>query len=408
MNSMERVSDTRQQALQRLWHRATYALLVGAFLLSGSFIIASDVLIPSNSKVALEEGQVAPRDVLATRSLKYESDVLSQAKRDAQIAAVRPVYDPPDPAVASEQTQLARQILDYIENVRYDDFATLEQKAEEFDAIAALNLSDSVSEAILTLDDDPKWRAIDAQVMRLLERVMSGEIREDNIQAKKDSLSDLISATYSETEVQIVTGIVSDLIRANAFYNEGLTRQAEQEAVQDVPIEIRTFARGQLIIRAGEIATAAHIEALDQFGLLRETNNRNERFMGGLVAMSLVAVLMGAYVWKYCSWLSGDVSLLVVLGVMFLAALAAVQLIDAGDLAQPYYFPAAAIAFLVTTLVNPQLAIVMVLSLASLAGFMTGFSLEFTVLIAFGGSLGVLSSGAHRAPKCVFRGGGCG
>ncbi len=406
MNSAEQVSDTRQEALQRLWQRATYVLLVGAFLLGGSLIIASDVLIPSKSKVALEAGQVAPRDILAPRSLKYESDVLSQAKRDAQVAAVRPVYDPPDPAVDTEQTQLARQILDFIENVRYNDFATLDQKKEDMAAITALNLSAPVTEAILTIDDDSKWRAIDAQVMRLLERVMSGEVREDNIQAQKDALPNLISATYSETEVQIITGIVSDLIRVNAFYNEELTHQAELQAAQNVPVEVRTFARGQMIIRAGEIATAAHIEALEQFGLLRETKHRTERFVGGLLAMSLVTALMGAYVQKFHPRLVTDIRLLVVLGVMFLSALAAAQLVDPDNLAQPYYFPAAALPFLVTTLVSPQLAIVMVLSLATLAGFVTGSSLEFAVLIAFGGALGVLSLGRTERLNAYFVAGG--
>ena len=118
--------------------RGLYVLLLGAFVLGGAFIIASNVLIPSRSKVALEEGDVAPRDILAPRSLKYESAVLMQAKKDAAIAAVRPVYDPPDPSVASEQSQLARQILDFIENVRYDDFATLDQKKSDLAAITDL------------------------------------------------------------------------------------------------------------------------------------------------------------------------------------------------------------------------------------------------------------------------------
>ena len=117
-----------QDRLPRLMRRAIYLLLLSAFVLGGGFIIASDVLIPSRSKVALEEGGVAPRDILAPRSLKYESAVLIQAKKDAAVAAVRSVYDPPDPSVANEQTQRARQILDFIENVRYDDFSTLDQK----------------------------------------------------------------------------------------------------------------------------------------------------------------------------------------------------------------------------------------------------------------------------------------
>ncbi len=66
---------------------------------------------------------------------------LLQAKKDAAVAAVRSVYDPPDPSVANEQTQRARQILDFIENVRYDDFATLDQKKIDLAAITDLSLN---------------------------------------------------------------------------------------------------------------------------------------------------------------------------------------------------------------------------------------------------------------------------
>ena len=124
--------------------------------------------------------------------------------------AVRPVYDPPDVSIANEQLQLVRQILDYIENIRYDDFATPEQKKADLGAITGLHLDEATIDALLSIEDDAIWHEIDAQVIRLLERVMSGEVRDDNLQAKKDNLPNLISATYGEKEVKIIKGIVGD------------------------------------------------------------------------------------------------------------------------------------------------------------------------------------------------------
>ncbi len=383
-----------------------YGLLLVAFVVAGALIVASDVWFPSKTKVALSAGQVAPRDVLASRSLKYESEVLSQAKRDAIVASVQPVYDPPDPTVKTEQLQHARQILDFVENVRYDDLATVDQKKSDIAAITDLSLEASVVDMLLSVDDDSRWRAIDAQVMRLLERVMSGEIRDDTIQAKKDDLPNLISTSYSESEVKIITGIVGGLMRVNAFYNAELTRQAQLEAAQNVPVEVRTYARGQMIIRAGEIATPAHIEALEQFGLLRETRHRSERFLGGLLAMALVTMLLGVYIRKFHRDVLSDVPFTVVLATMFLLFLTGAQIIDSTDLVQPYYYPAAALAFLVATLVGPQLAIVMVVALAALAGFMTGNSLEFAIMIGCGGTLGVLGLGRTERLNAYFVAGG--
>ncbi len=406
MNSTEPVVDIRQEQVQRWLQTAVYAVLLGAFVVGGASIIAYDVLIPSNAKVALEEGDVAPQDILAPRSLQYASDVLTEAKRDAEVAAVRPVYDPPDPGVEAEQSQLARQILDYIENVRYDAFATPEQRREDIEAITELNLDDSVITALLSIEDDTTWRAIDAQVMRLLERVMSGEVREDNIQSRRDNLPNLISASYSESEVKVITGIVGNLIRVNTFYNEELTRQAQEEARRSVPDEVRTFVRGQMIIREGEIATAAHIEALDRFGLLKVSRRQVERFVAGLLAMTLVTVVLGTYTWQFYPHVVTDPQFATLLGLLFLLFLSGAQAIDADGRVQPYYFPGAALALLVTTLVGAQLAIVMTMALAALAGFMGGQSLEFAVLVAVAGTLGVLSLGRTERLNAYFVAGG--
>ena len=261
-------------------------------------------------------------------------------------------------------------------------------------------------QAILTVSDDDTWQAIDAQTTRLLERVMGGEVREDNIQAIRDNLRNLISASYSENEVQIITAIASDLIRPNAFYNEELTRQAENQAAQSVPVEVRTFARGQMIIREGEIATAAHIEALQQFGLLQGTRRRTEQFAAGLLAMGLITALLGTYARQFYPKVMTDPGFVVLLGVLFLLFLGGVRLVDSGHSTRPYYYPASALAFLVATLVGPQFAIIVIAALAALAGVMASDSLELAVLIVLSGTLGVLSLGRTERLNGYFVAGG--
>ncbi|HEX3051904.1 MAG TPA: HDIG domain-containing protein [Aggregatilineaceae bacterium] len=397
--------NQRQTHTNQLLRRAEYVLLLVLFIVIGALIAAYDALIPSSSKVSLAEGQVAPRDILAPRALKYESEVLTEAKRSAAADAVRPMYDPPDPSVGAEQIQLARQILDYLENIRSDDFATLEQKKQDIALITDLPLEEAVVEAILS-NDENTWQAIDAQIIRLLERVMSGEVRADNIQSKRDSLPNLISASYSETEVSIIKAIVSGLMQVNAFYNEEATREAQTEAAENVPVEMRTFARGQMIIRAGEIATAAHIEALDRVGLLQVNQRRSSHFFSGLLSMSLVAALLGIYLRQFYPRVYNDPKLTILLGMLFLIFLAGTRIVSRNEAIQPYYYPASAFAFLVSTLVGPQMAVVMIVTLAGLVGYMTGNSLEFTLLIGFAGTAGILTLGHTERFNSYFMAGG--
>ncbi len=395
-----------REKLPGLLHQGWQIVLLVAFVLGGAFIIASDVLIPSSSKVTLEEGDVAPKDVLAPRSLKYESDALTQAKKDAAVAAVRPVYDPPDPSVGSEQLQRARRILDYVENVRYDDFASLDQKTNDLAAITDLSLDSPVAEALLSIEDDDTWRAIDAQVMRLLERVMGGEVREDNIQAVRDNLRNLISASYSETEVQIITAIVGDLIRANAFYNEELTRQAQSQAAQSVPVEVRTFVRGQMVMRAGEFATAAHIEALEQFGLLQGTRRRNEQFAGGVLAMVLVTALFGGYIHQFYPKILSDQRFVVLLGALFLIFVGGVRLVDAETQHPALLLPGVGAGLSGHDAGRSAVCDCAGCGAGRLAGVMTGNSLEFAVLIVLSATLGVLSLGRTERLNGYFLSGG--
>ena len=110
-----------------------------------------------------------------------------------------------------------------------------------------------------------------------------------------------------------------------------------------MPAEMRSFVRGQIIIRAGEIATPAHIEALEQFGLLQITQRRTARAVSGLLAMALVTTLLGVYIKRFYPRVLADPSLVVLMGMLFLSFLAGARLI-AMEGQSSANFPASALA----------------------------------------------------------------
>src|SRR5690606_41983621 len=124
MAAIEPQARSHAAAKPNTWRTALYIFLLTGFIAAGAFIIAFDVFAPNESTVALEVGGVAPRDILAPRSLRYDSDVLTQARRDAEDAAVRPIYDPPDHNLMRAQVHVARCIRDLIRNARSEYFAT--------------------------------------------------------------------------------------------------------------------------------------------------------------------------------------------------------------------------------------------------------------------------------------------
>ncbi len=124
-------------------------LLAILFVGLATVIVGYDALAAGQQALALQVGQVAPQDILAPFSISYESEVLTRQRIQVAMNSVHDIYDPPDPSVARQQIQLARQVLDYIADIRADEFATTEMLLADLRAIDTLTLTEEAAAAIL-------------------------------------------------------------------------------------------------------------------------------------------------------------------------------------------------------------------------------------------------------------------
>ncbi|HLA42878.1 MAG TPA: hypothetical protein VJZ27_05555, partial [Aggregatilineales bacterium] len=142
-NWLQRLSKEQQERV-RQWGRV--AAIVGSIVLFttlGTLALAFDSLVTVRDTVQLQVGDVAPRDINAPRSLTYPSDVQTrQAQQDAT-GRVQPVYDP-NPDVTREQIKLARAVTGYINEIRHDTYASLNQKVEDLLLIEVLTVSEDI------------------------------------------------------------------------------------------------------------------------------------------------------------------------------------------------------------------------------------------------------------------------
>src|SRR5450432_715092 len=140
-------------------HRIAVIAVAVVFVLLATTIVAYDSIFQTQNNVgALEVGSIANEDIRAPFSITYTSDVLTDRERQAAMDAISPIYDPPDPNVARQQSTLLQQILDFIDNVRRDPFGTAQQKASDIQDVTALRLDQTIIESLLQMDDDT-WRA---------------------------------------------------------------------------------------------------------------------------------------------------------------------------------------------------------------------------------------------------------
>ena len=222
------------------------------FVMTATVLVASDSLLPGRSDPGnLTLGSVPNQNILSPRNATFESTVLTDRLRAETAANVAQVYDPPDPNVSRTQSQLGRQVLDFIENVRRDPFGTTEQKIHDIDQITALTLTDDQITRILAMSPE-SWQSLDDEIINVLERVLRESIREPDLGIVRTQLPTQVSIRFSTQESEIIVAIVEDLIRPNTFANEAATEEARQQAADAVEPVNRTFALREVVVRQNE------------------------------------------------------------------------------------------------------------------------------------------------------------
>ncbi|MFW5709263.1 MAG: HD family phosphohydrolase [Chloroflexota bacterium] len=387
---LERYFNIRYEQGVIYLNRLVVTLAAAVFLILSTVIVGFEQIFSSQVDLQnLQVNRIAPRNIYAPETITYVSEVLTQQKIEQAAAVVRPIFDAPDPLVARQQTELARQVLDFINNIRRDPYGTLEQKADDLRQITALDLDDETITQILNVNQD-EWQDIDTEIIAILERVMRGEIKTTDLQRIRQQLPTQVSVRFDDQrEINSIVEIVGDLLRANTRENIEATEAAIQEAVTEVEPETRSFEAGQLVIASGTRITLADYEALQEMGLLREESRQIQTLLRAFLASIVVMVVMGLYIARIRpSLMHREPRFLLLLASLFLIALLGARF---GLNEEIYIYPAAALALLYVAIIGPEIAIIGMMGLAFLVGVMASGSLEIATLIGTGGIIGALT-----------------
>lgn len=366
--------------------RFTLMLLAAVgFALCCTLIVAFDDIFLDFSNVAnLTMGSLPTEDIIAREERSFVSEILTEQERANVLSQVPPVFYPPDPNVARQQRELTEKILEYIDNVRGDSFASLERQIADIKAITSLQLHENNDAivAILQLPDE-SWLQVRGEIISVLERVMREEIRAADLKKAREQLPTQVSLRLTPQESQIVTLITADVIRANTFENPEQTAIDRAEALDNVEAQQRQFIAGQTVAPANQPIDSLSLEALQELGLLARTGDRGAHIARALLASALVVVLLGLYISRFEPHLihNGQRDL-VLIAVLYLVALAAMRMFGIANI---YLMPAAALGMVYVAISSPNLAIVAAIGFAFLGGLLSrGPSLEIASLIAAG------------------------
>ena len=381
-------------------------VFLGLLVLVGSGLALLALLIPTLSRALSpppQPGDVATQDYRAPEPITYDSEVLTEQRREVAERAVLPIYTSTGTIVARTQLERLRNSLTYITSVRADEYATPQEKKNDLAALSDVQLSPDTADAVLGLTDT-RWQAIQQEAIIVLERVMRSAIRPERLDGARASVPALVSLSLPEAQADIVAELASAFIAPNSEYSEALTEAARQDARDSVTPVSRSYAVGQTVALRGQILGESDVEALEQLKLI-QPQPKWQNLLSAVVIVLLITVITALYLSRQKALSPQFGRSITMIVVLFLVTLFSARLTIPSHTVIPYAFPVAAYGLTVAALFGAELAMITAVPLAILVAFGLPNALDLTLYYILGSLFGVLALGRARRIVSFFKSG---
>jgi putative nucleotidyltransferase with HDIG domain len=354
-----------------------------------SAILSVD-LLPQGA-LQVQAGDLAPRDVIAPRTLDYESTVRTDAARLAARNAVPFQYDYGSDkaiAIATDQATAFTDRVQVVDSTFLADVPKADRERLLKSAIKDPPLSDDAVDTLLGLDA-ARWTAVRREASRILQATLTTELRDTDVAQTRANLAGRMAGGLDEQERMLAAELISPLIVANSSFSQDLTDQARAAAaaaVQPVTVSVR---QGQVVVRTGDQLTPADIETITALGLGEATTD--VATLAGWFLLSVLAVgMLLAWIWRFRPALWHRDNVLVLIGLLLVGATLALKL-TAGRAILQFFVPTAAIGMLLAILLDASVATMVMAIIAIVGGAVNGASLEFASYTFLGGMAGIVA-----------------
>ncbi|MBO8136712.1 MAG: HDIG domain-containing protein [Desulfotomaculum sp.] len=367
---------------------AVFFMLIFTLLLSLDFF---------SGKVDLKEGDVAPYDIKAPRSVEYIDPIRTAELRQQAAEKVEKVYVTDDQVTLEVQKEII-DLTDKITLIQVDEKISLEEKVAKIKQIIPFTLSEEALNTLAVASPDSLRQVRDEVNELVADRMIKGIEREELDKASDELIAKITKLDFSPSFQQFATKLVQNYLRPNRYYDQARTearRLQEMEKVEPVRVQIKV---NQVVVEAGQIITREDILELQALGLLN--TKRSWTFLAGrflLVAGLMSAVLF--YLRQQNREIYHNISQLYLLGIItFIVSAVTKALVSIEITRWPefgalfgYMAPVAAAGMLIAILLEYRLAVLMVAVISLFVGSMTGNQLNFSVVGFLGGITGVYS-----------------
>ncbi len=339
-------------------------------------------------------GGVSTEDIHAPYTLTYESSILTEQAKAAAANEVPPIYQSVDPSIARQQIERLQIILNHINLIRQDSYASIEQKINDINKVPEITLHEESITEILSLNGTD-WQLLQQESIIVLEQVMRKTIREGETSLAVAQIPPIISYTLSESLALTLTELISPLVTANSLYNQAATNEAIQNARELVPPVKTTYVAGQTIINQGEVISNLTWEALDHYNLLQISDLTRDMVSAGLLGALASSLIILAIQIQPESILKRNFAQFLLL-TFFLLYLIIAKIAIPEHTILPYLFPIAGFALSITGIFSSTIGFITGIILSILAAYNLPMEMDLTIFYFLTTIIGLLTIGSGR------------
>jgi hypothetical protein len=398
MNADSSGFDTRETKAKQ---RQVLLILLGCFVF-GALFLAQLVRFMTGGELALSEGDVAPRDIRATQRAQFVSDVETKRQRDLAEASIAPIFSAPDTQVSRQQMVAARNLLDQITAIRIITSTERTEQIGRLMALPTLGLSESDANRILDFSNRD-WASVNSETLAVLDNELRSSIRPDNVESVKKEIERKVSFNLGQNEADIVKRLVGVMLVPNTNFDEGLTQVARKQARESVKSVERSYEADQIVVRSGQIISAADVEALDKLNLRRPTLTLGDLSSAALFALIYTGILAIASIRSDMDAQPIRHHVLSAAAIVVSAILAQWLLPSRGLLT--YLIPIATVSIVVSAWSRTMLGVASAIVISGLLGSTMDKPLEMTSQYAVGGLVASLTLGRAERLSSFIRAG---
>lgn len=384
------------------WRRRLNLVLF--FIITAAAIVATQSFEwPATVNLQIQAGDISQVDIRAPRTITYQSEILTEQARQRARNAVPKIFDPPQTRVARQQIVRADLILQYMNVVRQDPYASQEQKITWLGQISDLTLDPKVRELILQIEPK-RWQIVDSETTRVLDLAMRKVIREGELVEAQRSVPSLIGFGLNDDEAAVVSALVQGLLRPNTFFNPESTEAARAAAAEKIEPVNRTIAAGEIIVRAGDRVEPLDIEALDALGLRSFRRTWRDYLAAMVLGLMLTAIFTAFISYRQQNFWADNLKVFLLMTIFATFVLLAKIMVPMHTIL-PYLYPLAAMAMLLGALIDLPIAVLAIILNSIVIALLTDGNVELLVFPAVGALAGTLALGRAERMNSFVRAG---